>query len=78
MKDLFIAAYYTGLRQAELVNLKWDAINFERKELTVQNSDEFVTKSKKERSIPMNPKVFLLMKERSKKGRGEYVFPSKT
>jgi len=77
MKDLFITAYYTGLRQAELVNLKWDAINFERKELTVQNSDEFVTKSKKERIIPMNPKVLLLMKERSKKGRCEYVFPSK-
>ena len=53
LKDLFITAFYTGMRQAELVNMKWDWIDLNQNIITVKNSETFTTKSKKERIIPI-------------------------
>jgi len=33
---LFITAYNTGMRAGELVNLKWNAVNFEQSIITVR------------------------------------------
>ena len=54
LKDLFITAYYTGMRLGELVNMKWSWIALNNNQITVQCSDSFTTKSKKERIIPFN------------------------
>jgi len=53
LKDLFLTAFYTGMRQAELVNMKWDWIDLNQNIITVKNSKSFTTKSKKERIIPI-------------------------
>ena len=53
LKDLFTTAYYTGLREAEIANLKWSWIDLQNNTITVQCSEEFTTKSKKERIIPI-------------------------
>ncbi|MCB0752746.1 MAG: site-specific integrase [Ignavibacteriae bacterium] len=76
LKEIFTAAYYTGMRQSELLHLKWTSINFERKQIIVRNTDEFVTKSKKERSIPMNSIIYFLLSNKYKSHRSEYVFPN--
>ncbi|MDD1763011.1 MAG: tyrosine-type recombinase/integrase, partial [Methanothrix sp.] len=54
LKDLFITAFYTGMRLGELVNMKWTWIDLNENQITVQCSDTFTTKSKKERIIPFN------------------------
>ena len=54
MKDIFFTAFHTGLRQAELLNLRWNMINFESKIITLKQSESFTTKSKRERVIPIN------------------------
>jgi len=56
--DLFTFAFYTGMRLSEITNLKWAAVDLQNKMITVQNTDTFTTKSKKERMIPINEKLF--------------------
>lgn len=54
LKDLFFTAFYTGMREGELTNMKWTWIDFDQNIIKVQNSETFTTKSKKERIIPIN------------------------
>ncbi len=57
LKDIFIVGFYTGLRLGELINMQWSWINFFQNQITVRCTDEFITKSKKERIVPMSEKV---------------------
>lgn len=57
LKDLSITAFYTGMRQGELVNMKWLWIDLKQNQITVHCSEHFTTKSKKERIIPINPNL---------------------
>ena len=54
LKDIFLAAFHTGMRQAELLNMKWNWIDFKNEIITVTNSETFTTKSKRERIIPIS------------------------
>lgn len=57
LKDIFTVGFYTGLRLGELINMQWNWINFFQNQITVKCSDDFLTKSKKERIVPMSEKV---------------------
>ncbi len=57
LKDLFFTAFYTGMRLGELVNMKWSWVDLKQNQITVQCSEFFTTKSKKERIIPFNPNL---------------------
>ena len=62
----------TGLRIGELVNVKWCDIDFENRVIKVKQKEGFVTKSKRDRNVAMNDRVFCL--RTSKKRYGDYVF----
>ena len=47
-------AFYTGMRQGELLNLTWGSVDFTQRTIRVSNSDDFTTKSKRERILPAN------------------------
>ncbi len=51
-KDLFQFAFFSGMRSAEIMTLKWDRIDLERGVIQV-GSDEFNTKSRKIRFVPI-------------------------
>ena len=53
LKDLFHTGFYTGMRQGELVNMKWSWIDLKENQITVHCTDSFTTKSKRERIIPI-------------------------
>ena len=78
MREIFTVAFYTGMRQGEILNMKWKWVNFEKGMITVSNSDIYKTKSKKDRIIPMSKKVFWTMKNRVNYSRNtqpdDYVF----
>lgn len=69
--DLTIFAAYTGLRRGELLNLKWNQIDIDSKMLFLNNTD-FVTKSKKVRTIPLSRKAIAVLKRRNR--INEFVF----
>ena len=57
LRDIFTIAFYTGLRIGELVNMQWHWIDFLQNQITVKCTEDFLTKSKKERIVPMHEKV---------------------
>ena len=56
VRDLVITAFYTGCRLGELVTLTWQDVNIKEGLLTI-GSTGFQTKSRKQRIVPMHPKV---------------------
>ncbi|WP_170864441.1 tyrosine-type recombinase/integrase [Fodinibius roseus] len=56
-RPVVMTAFYAGLRIKEIVNLKWQDINFKNKQLTVSG-----TKSGDERTIPIREKLFPVLK----------------
>lgn len=76
-KDIFTTAYYTGMRLNELLNMKWDWIDFKLNLIIIKNSDQFLTKTKQERVIPIHPRVEKILKSRSifnKEKENQFVF----
>lgn len=65
----------TGMRKAELENLEWGDINFNRKKLQIVVKDHWSPKSN-EREIPLNEGMLELLKNQKKQANGsKYVFP---
>ncbi|MFC2135322.1 tyrosine-type recombinase/integrase [Bacteroidota bacterium] len=72
LKNMIIFAVYTGMRRGEIINLKWEHLDFENKLVIVKNTKDFSTKNKSERVIPLND---VLLKELKYLARhNEYVF----
>lgn len=57
LQDIFTTAYYTGMRLNELLSMKWNWIDFTQEIITIKNTDDFNTKNKKERVIPIHPRI---------------------
>lgn len=72
LRDMTLLSLNTGMRRAELVNLRWTDIDFTKMILSVRNSDTFKTKSRKERAIPLNTLAIGILK--GQPPRSDYVF----
>lgn len=76
-KDIFTTAYYTGMRLNELLNMKWDWIDFNQNLIITKNSEQFLTKTKQERIIPIHPRIDQILKSRftlGKEKENHFVF----
>ena len=68
--DVFKFLLNTGLRNSELINLTWDNFSKTKKEknyiysINITSSDEFITKTKKSRQIPLNKEVLEIINKR--------------
>jgi len=68
-------AYNAGLRRNEVVYLAWDDVDFENETITVCNSDDHSTKSRKIRTLPMNSDIIKALKAlRPRMFQNPYVF----
>jgi site-specific recombinase XerD len=78
-RELCITGFLTGLRLGELIHLHWTDMDFQMKKILVQNHDDFTTKSKRSRVVPMTDEVLKLLTERKKniRSESELVFPNK-
>jgi integrase/recombinase XerD len=66
VRDFVITAFYTGCRLGELVKLTWQDVNIKDEVITI-GRDNYQTKSRKQRIVPMHTKVKEVLMERSKK-----------
>lgn len=73
-KQFVTVAVLSGLRLSELINLKWDAIDLIGKIIHVKNTEEFTTKSKKIRQVPMNESLYRIFAGRKETAVTELVF----
>jgi len=71
---LLYLGIYTGGRQSELFNLEWSDIDFERRQIIIQNKEDWHTKSYRHRVIPINDKIIEVLLEQKKVSQSRYVF----
>lgn len=57
LKSIIIFALHTGMRRSEILNLKWEDVDFNRKLIIVTKS-----KNNQKRAIPMSQTVYKLLK----------------
>ena len=77
LKDLFTFACYTGMRLAEIINLKFADVN--HLQLNIINSDDFETKNGRARSVPITQTVRTILAKRLelKSENNDFVFHKK-
>jgi len=73
LEAIIITALNTGMRKGEILNLKWENVDFKNGYITV-----IETKNNENRNIPMNRQLTAILKNvKDKKQPGEYVFSIK-
>lgn len=68
------ANVFLGLRVSEVVNLTWEDVDLDRRQLTVRQRKGFTTKSGKERVLPLCESVVDILTALERRSR--YVFPN--
>lgn len=74
LKDFFILAFYTGMRLGELLNLRWQQVNMQGNQLVVANTEEWQTKTGKERVLALSKPAKEALERRLKERNGDFVF----
>lgn len=70
---IVLLALHTGMRRSEILHLRWQDLDFRREEIRVENMEGHLTKSGRNRVVPMTESVRDHFK--SKRGIG-FLFPS--
>jgi len=74
IEDFCRVAFDTGMRLSEIVYLRWLNVNL-KKRIIVVGDELFLTKTRKQRTVPMSESVFKVLEHRDNEKRGsEYVF----
>jgi len=74
LQEIFISAFYAGMRLGELVNMTWSWIDFNENLITIKNNNGFTSKSKRERVIPIHKKVKEVLYQRFSKNKSDFIF----
>ena len=73
-RDAIETGLYTGMRVSDIRNLSWDDIDFVGMKIRVRNTEYFTTKSKRERTVPLHPKLADLLALRARVDHSPFVF----
>jgi integrase len=68
-------AVYTGARAGEIVALRWEDVDLERKLVRIERSTYGSTKSKKVRYVPVNSRLLKVLRNLKSRQSGKLVFP---
>lgn len=71
--DVIVFAVFTGLRQAEIIEMTWSQVNLISKNVTLDNQTH-ITKSRKVRTVPFNHVLVEMLDRKKKQAVSEYVF----
>ena len=71
-RTIYLLGIYTGLRiQAEALTLKWESLDFDRKQITIEAA---YAKNGETQTLPMRSKLVEPLKVMLERRRGELVF----
>jgi integrase len=75
LKNVFLFAVLTGMRQGEILNLQWSSVDLNQKLIRVINQEGFLTKTGRSRSVPMSDEVVELLEQLKTRATDQsYVF----
>ena len=69
IKPIVVTALHTGMRQGEIIKLKWSDINFNRRFIMIDR-----TKNNEKRDIPMSAYLTDMLLELKQKSQSAYIF----
>ena len=73
IKDIVLFAVNTGLRQMELLRLRWEQVNIDKKLLYINNL-VYLSKTGKIRTIPLNDNAMKVLIRRFSNNKNDYIF----
>ncbi len=73
-RDVVVFTVVTGLRRAEVINLKWVDVDFERRVILIHSHEGFRTKGGKSRFVPLNKIALQVVVNRRQECLTDYVF----
>jgi integrase len=73
-RELVLFAVCTGLRQAEILNLRWADIDLDRRLISIESRPTWKTKMGKRRTVPLSETAHVLLSSKLGKSFSEYVF----
>jgi integrase len=74
LKEVVVFAALTGLRRGEIINLRWQEIDLQRKLINIQSTASFKTKQGKRRTLPLSEASYRLLEMKMKQSSNDYVF----
>jgi integrase len=74
LRDFVIFAINTGARRGEILSLRWDAVDIERRFIVIRSTDTFKTKTGRDRTIPLTDGALSVLNRRHGLASGNYVF----
>jgi len=80
LRTIYKTAFYTCCRLSELINIHWQDLDVEKKELIIKNKESFTVKNKKQKNIPLTNKIFfdlIEFKEKAMEKRTGLLFEFK-
>jgi len=74
LRAVVLFAATTGMRQGEILSLRWDQVDLQVRMVRIGNSGGFRTKTGKRRAIPLSETALAVLQELSSRPGSEYVF----
>ncbi len=76
VRDVVVIGFYTGMRLNEIVNMKWKNVDLNARTIIV-GDEEFVTKGRKQRFIPICDEAYVVLIKRNceKYGNNPPLYP---
>lgn len=75
LKQFYLFAFDTGFRRGEILNMKWQGINFDEQMIYTLNDKDFKNKTRKDRGCPMTEALNNLLAEMFKEATRNNVPP---
>lgn len=63
LKNIILFALYSGCRLNEIINIQWSDIDLNNKTITIRNKSNFLTKSRKFRTIPISDNILTILNQ---------------
>jgi integrase len=74
IREITVFAINTGARLGEILSLRWDAVDLDKRQIIIRSTDTFKTKTGKNRTIPLTDEAFSVLINRWGHQCGELVF----
>jgi integrase len=74
LKNIVVFAALTGMRRGEILNLRWESVDMQRKVLVLQSTASFRVKAGRRRTVPLSDSAIYLLTQIMNASQSGYVF----
>lgn len=77
LRDVVVFCTLTGARVSETINIRWTNVDFDKRQISICNNEDFSTKNGRNRTVPMHHLVYSMLLQRfAVRTSSLWVFPN--